>query len=144
MNVAESMEPSAVLGACESQIRLPYGLLGFEQILDFVLVANPGEEPFQWLQVKDDPNLAFLVLSPFTVMPDYRPDLPEGEIAFLKLKCPEDAVVFNIVTMTGMGQATLNLKGPIVVNRHTQVGRQVIPTNAAQYSVCHPLSTSVA
>jgi len=31
------------------------------------------------------------------------------------------------------------LKGPIVINRHTHIGKQVIITNAADYSVHHPL-----
>jgi flagellar assembly factor FliW len=37
----------------------------------------------------------------------------------------------------------VNLKGPIVVNRHTLVAKQVVPHNAADYSVRHPLSTTV-
>jgi flagellar assembly factor FliW len=142
MNVVECIEPPAVAAKPENPIRLPHGLFGFEQIQDFVLLSNPGEEPFQWLQVKDDANLAFLVLSPFAVMPNYLPELPENEIAFLNLKGPEDAVMLNIVTMRGASDATINLKGPIVLNRHTLVGKQVIPTNAAQFSVQYPLPTA--
>jgi len=139
MNVGECNEPPPPAKELVNRVRLPHGLFGFEQIQEFVLVSNPGEEPFQWLQVKDDANLAFLVLSPFAVLPTYRPEIPENEIAFLKIEGPEDALLLNIVTMRGSGEATMNLKGPIVVNRHTLVGKQIIPTNAAQFSVQHPL-----
>jgi len=40
------------------------------------------------------------------------------------------------------GQATINLKGPIVINRRTWIGKQVIPVNAAQYPTQHPLPLS--
>jgi flagellar assembly factor FliW len=43
------------------------------------------------------------------------------------------------VTVHGTSQATVNLKGPVVINRHTHTGKQVIITNATQYSVQHPL-----
>ena len=41
--------------------------------------------------------------------------------------------------MRGPQQATVNLKGPIVLNRRTLVAKQVIPLNAPEYSVAHPL-----
>jgi len=33
----------------------------------------------------------------------------------------------------------VNLKGPIVINRRTLTGKQVIPVNAAEYAIRHPL-----
>jgi flagellar assembly factor FliW len=36
----------------------------------------------------------------------------------------------------------VNLKGPIVINRRTLIGKQVIINNAAQYSLNHPLAAS--
>ena len=55
---------------------------------------------------------------------------------------PTDAILFNIVTLRGSDPATINLKGPIVINRHTMIGKQVIPNNAAAYSLHHPLPVS--
>lgn len=115
------------------------GLLGFEQIKEFVLIADPEEEPFAWLQVKDDASLAFIVINPFLVASDYSPDLPAPDVEFLGLEEPEDAILLNIVTLHGPGRATVNLKGPVVINRHTMVGKQVVVANASEYSVHHPL-----
>jgi flagellar assembly factor FliW len=132
-------ESEAPTLADSSDVRLPMGLLGFEQIKDYLLLANPEEAPFGWLQVKDNPSLAFIIIDPFLVAPDYKPQLPEQDVAFLGLEQPQDAAVFNIVTVHGPNCATVNLKGPIVINRHSHVGKQVVIANASAYSVRHPL-----
>ena len=125
--------------APSNRVRLPAGILGFEQFKDYVLLAKPAEMPFAWLSVADSASLAFVVINPFLVMPDYAPDIPEADVEFLGLKEANDALLFSIVTLCGPGRATLNLKGPLVINRHTRVGKQVIIANANNYSVEHPL-----
>ncbi len=130
--------------ASTTEVRLPMGLLGFEQIKDYQLSSQPHEEPFAWLTVKGDSSLAFVVINPFLVDPDYSPDLPTQDARFLGLEEPEDALLFNIVTLHGGGKATVNLKGPIVINRHTLIGKQVVVANAPEYSVQHPLPVAEA
>lgn len=125
----------------ENIIHLPLGLLGFEGIKRFVLLVNPEEAPFRWLQVLDDPNIAFIVISPFEVLPNYAPDISSDDVEFIGLKTPEDALVLNIVTLREGGKATMNLKGPIVINRHSLIGKQVVLNNAADYEVQYALPT---
>ena len=115
------------------------GLLGFERIKEYVLLADPAEEPFLWLQVSNDANLAFLVVAPQPLLPSYKPEISPEDVAFLGLDSAADAAVLSIVTVRGPNHATLNLKGPIVLNRRTLVAKQVIPANAAEFSVQHPL-----
>lgn len=133
-------EPASTVVACD--VRLPMGMLGFEQMKDYLLIARPGEEPFRWLQVKGDVSLAFVVVEPFLVVPEYQPDIPEADVQFLGLASPDEAVLYNIVTVHTGGKATINLKGPVVINRATGVGKQVVIANAADYSVQHPLPLS--
>lgn len=125
--------------ASECKITLPGGLLGFEAIKQYLLISHPGEEPFMWLQMLENPNQAFLVLSPFVALPSYSPDLGDDDVKSLGLNSPADAVLLSIATLHGDGRATVNLKGPIVVNRHTLTGKQIIPVNAQKYAVQHPL-----
>ena len=139
MKCAESIELETPPAPAGHPVRLPMGLLGFEQIKDYLLVVNPGEEPFAWLRVEDNAALAFVVIDPFVVMADYNPDIPPADVEFLGLKNANDALLLGIVTVHGTSQATVNLKGPVVINRHTHIGKQVIITNAMQYSVQHPL-----
>ena len=120
-------------------VRIPAGLLGFEHMKDYLLIAKAGEAPFHWLQVKNNPSLAFVVIEPVYFMPDYQPDIPQADVDFLDLSSPDDAAVYVIVTVGGSRHATANLKGPIVINRNTGLAKQVVIANAAQYSVQHPL-----
>jgi flagellar assembly factor FliW len=126
----------------QGTITLPMGLLGFEQHKNFVLLGSPEEAPFLWLRIADDPSLSFLVISPFMVLPSYQPDLSEEDTKFLALQNPEDALIFNIVTVHTDGQASVNLKGPIVVNRQTLIGKQCIPCNSANYSLQHEIDSA--
>ena len=142
MITAEIMETETRQTEGRDVIRLPFGLLGFERVKQFVLLTNPDEEPFMWFQMLDDAKRAFLVVPPAFVIPDYQPDISDDEVDFLELTQPEDAFLLNIVTLRSNGSATVNLKGPIVINRRTLIGKQVIPNNAIQYSLQHPLRAS--
>lgn len=140
-NTMEAEVPAALPG---NQVRLPAGILGFEQFKDYMLLANPAEVPFAWLRVAENAALAFVVINPFLILPEYAPDIPEIDAEFLGLKDVNDAILFNIVTLRGSNRATVNLKGPIVINRHTHTGKQVIIANANNYSVEHPLPVAGA
>lgn len=120
-------------------LRMPTGLLGFESIREYALSFHPEEAPFGWLEARDGSGLAFLVVDPFLVVPEYRPDIPPPDVVLLGLNGPEDAWLVNIVTVHGPNRATVNLKGPVVINRRTWVAKQVIIGNAIEYSVQHPL-----
>ena len=133
-----SVELESVAVKTENVIHMPGGLLGFENVKRFVLLTEPEEAPFCWLQVLGDTSLAFLVVPPFEAAPDYQPELSDDDAAYLDLKNPEDALIYNIVTLRA-GQATINLKGPIVINRFTLRGKQVVLQNASKWSVRHPL-----
>jgi flagellar assembly factor FliW len=123
----------------EDAVLLPYGLLGFENIKKYQLLTKQEEAPFLWFRMLEGGGQAFLVVPPGQVVPDYQPDLAEEDLEFLDLRDPADALILNTVTVKRDGKATINLKGPIVINRRTWVGKQVIPNNAAQYPVHHPL-----
>jgi flagellar assembly factor FliW len=139
MKFAELAEPEILPVTTENVVRLPLGLLGFEHIKQYVLLSKPDEAPFVWLQMLDDPNLAFLVVAPSAVISDYYPDISPEEVEFLGLADSQDTLVFNIVTLRSSGTGTVNLKGPIIVNRNTLIGKQVVPLNAMDYSSQHPL-----
>jgi flagellar assembly factor FliW len=127
--------------SCQEQcvVEMPLGLFGFERFKRYAFFSRPAQEPFLWLKALDDPKLAFLVMSPFLVLPSYSPDVSDDDVNFLAIKSPEDALVINIVTIRGPQQATVNLKGPIILNRHTLQAKQVIPLNASALTVAHPL-----
>lgn len=140
MKVAETVETKPWTADATQVIQFPAGLLGFENLRQYVLMGSPEEAPFFWLQVLDEPNLAFVVVPPSAVVENYTPELSDEDVDFLGLRSPEDALVLNIVTVRGPTRATVNLKGPLVINRRTLIGKQVIPLNAAEFAVNHPLA----
>lgn len=141
MNTCATTEQNLEKVRRENIIHLPLGLLGFEEYRDYALLAEPEDAPFEWLQVLNRQDLAFLVLSPFEVKPDYEMILGDKDAELLKLDSPSDAIVRNIVTLRPGGVSTINLKGPIVINRHSLVGKQVVLSNAADYSLQFPIPT---
>lgn len=59
MITVELTEPKTRQSEGRETIRLPFGLLGFEHVKEYVLLANPAEEPFMWFQMLDDTKRAF-------------------------------------------------------------------------------------
>jgi flagellar assembly factor FliW len=137
-------EPGAVNGEenhrPKNVICLPFGLPGFEGVKNYVLLTHPEERPLLRLQMLEGEKRSFQVAPTLLVLPDYQPELSDHDVEFLELTEPADAMVLNIVTL-GQGQATINLKVPIVINRHSLIGKQIIPKNANRFDLRYPMNT---
>lgn len=116
----------------EDILSFPDGLPGFPGSHRYVLVDAGDEEPavLWWLQSVDEPEVAFLCAAPWPFFPDYAPELPDTEAEDLELTDPADALVLVLLTVHRDDPAgpsvTANLLGPVIVNRRTRVGRQVV------------------
>ncbi|HTS18822.1 MAG TPA: flagellar assembly protein FliW [Verrucomicrobiae bacterium] len=126
--------PRSTTPPVSNVIQFPSGLLGFEQLKKFALVGRTQEAPFLWMDGPEDSRISFIVVPPRQLVPDYQPDLADEDVKFLGLKSPNDALVLTIVTISGPRRATINLKGPLVINARTRIGKQVVPVNADDYS----------
>jgi flagellar assembly factor FliW len=107
-------------------ISFPVGLFGFEQLHEYALLdaAQPG---FYWLQSIADVEIAFLMLNPYDLRPDYELNIPEEDLQSLEFENDEDLLAFAIVTIPeDESKISANLQGPVVINRVTQLGRQSI------------------
>jgi flagellar assembly factor FliW len=117
-------------------INFPEGLPAFETVNNFVIVANEEEAPFLWLQAADLPDLAFIVIDPFLIAPDYRPDISDADIRSLEIEEPDDAFILSIVTIQSGGSGiTANLVSPVLINTRKHMAKQVILNNHRDYSV---------
>jgi flagellar assembly factor FliW len=94
--------------------------------------------------MKEEPRLSFLVIEPAMALNSYQPEIAETDIEAIGLSNIEDALVLNIVTVHADRRVTVNLKGPILINRKTLAARQAVPLNAAEYSLEHGLPTARA
>ena len=96
-----------------------------------------------WLQEQEKGGLAFIVLEPIGFIPDYTVEIPDAEVSFLGIKSPDDVLILNIVTINKdvPQKITANLVGPLIVNRKTRLGKQVIINNYERYSAKYELPT---
>lgn len=122
---------------------LPQGLIGFREFTRAELLYLPDHLPFLWMKLSNlrDEAVHFVVLEPGGVLPNYRPELFEDDAANLDLRDGSEAMVLNIVTLEQQRplEAKVNLIGPIIVNRRTKLGRQLVISNYSSYSAHHLL-----
>ncbi|MDH3678843.1 MAG: flagellar assembly protein FliW [Acidimicrobiia bacterium] len=105
------------------------GLLGFPESGTYYLLDVPETGYYAWLQSGEEPEVAFLVTSPWDFFPDYELDVPDDVQDEISLSDPSDAEVLVLLTAHHDGGATAltaNLLGPIVVNTRTRQARQIV------------------
>jgi flagellar assembly factor FliW len=108
------------------KILFPSGIFGFEALKEYVML-DAEQQPFFWLQSTESAAAAFIMISPFLWRPDYELDLGDDELSDIGISSPETALVFSIVTIPpDGGPMTANLQGPVVINRDTRMGKQMI------------------
>ena len=97
------------------------GLLGFEDLHEFVLISEEETVPFKWLISLDKPEIGFPLLSPWHLDLSYDPgndfDL-NRQVLMLVITLEDDK-----------GQMTANMKAPVIFDVDNQNGDQVILTS---------------
>ena len=119
---------------------IKFDLKGLKLIKEYALQPLPDLEPFFWMEGGNENIQAFLLVPPSHVLETYSIEVSKEDVDFLSLQSTEDALILNIVTYGPNQTMTVNLKGPILVNRHTMVAKQVVPTNAAVLPTTFPLN----
>mgnify|MGYP001587487973 FL=1 len=113
----------------ENIITFEQGLLGFEELTQFAIIAVEECLPFEWLVSLEDPVVAFPILDPTLLFSDYKPSLTKEDLVLLDIKNEMDVEMFCIVTLGETPKnVTLNLKGPILINMKNKMGKQIVLT----------------
>lgn len=111
----------------ESIIEFEFGLPGFPEEKQFILLNIPGNTAFQTLQSTQTPDLAFVVTNPYFIYESYTFKLDQNIITSLAIEVKEDVKVLSIVTLKEpFSMSTLNLKAPIIINVKHSYGKQYI------------------
>jgi flagellar assembly factor FliW len=123
------------------EIDLPTGLIGLPTLRRFAVTSLPDSWPFVSLRSIGEEELNFLAVAPQNLLPGYQLELGDDDAEALDLDSADDALIYNIVTVHSSERqyVTANLIGPIVVNRRTRVGKQVILANSDNFSAKHAL-----
>lgn len=108
-------------------IEFPEGLLGFNTLRKFVLLDDPNDDIFAWLQSCEEPGIAFPVLEPELFSMGYRVQLNKHDLDSLKLTAIDGFRAFVVITIPqDPTQMTANLKAPLVINVSRRLGRQCV------------------
>ncbi len=103
------------------------GLLGFNDLERFVLLDDPNDEIFAWLQSCDEPSIAFPVLEPELFEDNFALKLTRSDLQSLKADDEKNLRSFCIITIPeDPSRMTANLKAPVVVNIDKRVARQCV------------------
>lgn len=103
------------------------GLPGFLEEKEFVLLSFDEPLAFQVLQSVSTETLAFIVVFPFDFKKDYKVDLNDHILEQLKIETEDDVLILSIVTLKDhLNISTANLQAPIIINRHSRLGKQYI------------------
>lgn len=122
-------------------VTLTEGMLGFSECGRFVLMDDEIGDPFLWMQSMEIPSLAFVVIDPAVILPSYHFSVKKDQIKSLDTEDINDLQVHVIVTMaSNILDVTVNLQGPLVVNKKKRVGTQIV-LNDPNFSTRHPLFT---
>ena len=110
----------------EQLIKIPAGIFGFEEYTEYALI-DCRIKPFIWLQSLDESALAFLLIDPFIINPDFQADIDDRELSKIGIKDPSDVLVMTIVTVPNDGShVTANLRGPIIINKKSHEAMQAV------------------
>ena len=125
----------------EDALYFPEGLFGFEEEKDFFLLPFEGSDgSLLCFQSAVTPGLAFVAMNPFSLKPDYAPVLTDDELVLMEAGRSEDLCFYALcVVRNPVGESTVNLRCPVVINDHTRRAMQVILESRA-YDMHHLLS----
>lgn len=118
-------------------VHFPEGLFGFEEERGFLLLPFDGGG-LLCLQSVKTPALAFVVLDPFTLKPDYAPELEPSDLKAFGVSEAGDLGFYVLCAVKNpVSASTVNLKCPLVIHPETREARQVI---MERYEMRHPLA----
>ena len=123
----------------DKRITMERPILGFEGLADFCLIEVEELSPFLWLQSIENPAVAFLVVNPLAVFPDYRIEINPKEIAELRVDDVQQVETYVIITVPeDPRRVSVNLQGPILINTENRLAKQLVLVNSG-YRVRHRL-----
>lgn len=143
--------PSRVLGAIEvdpaDAIALVEPIAGFPECRQHALVPHihrgVPSRSIHWFQALERPYHAFIVADPWSVFPDYAPEIPDTDVAALGLGSVDRGQLFVVLTVpSNPSGITANLRAPLLLNRAAGLAKQVVLLGD-QYHTCHPVRYAV-
>ncbi|MFH1063296.1 MAG: flagellar assembly protein FliW [Candidatus Omnitrophota bacterium] len=115
----------------------PEGIIGFSEHKEFSIIDNKSKEPFVWMESAQDNNLSFIIINPKEFKQGYEPILSAADKTALKINDLSECLIYALVCVPkDSDEISANLLAPIIINKNSNIGRQVI-LHDQDYSVQH-------
>lgn len=124
----------------EDVLEFPNGLFGFEEEKRFLLLPFSGSQGnMLCLQSIAAASPAFILMNPFSLKPDYAPVLAPEELKLMGVSRSQELCYYVMcVAREPVGESTVNLRCPVVVNPDLHKAVQVI-LDTEDYHMRHRL-----
>ncbi|MEP0814633.1 MAG: flagellar assembly protein FliW [bacterium] len=130
--------------APEDIFDFPFGLIGFPEYRRYAIYREEKLAPFMWLQSLEEPRLCFFVVEPFLFFPDYEVNVKLDRVMESEFASVSDLLVLGIVNIAPeFTDSTVNLLGPLVLNKIRRVGYQFVMDDSP-YETKHRLFAAAA
>lgn len=111
----------------DARVTFPDGILGFNELRQYVLLKTTELGLFRWLQSTEIPDLAFVVCDPRLIVPDYNVEVRSEELEDIEVGDASEAEVMVILANPDDRiRMTANLQGPIIYNSRKRLARQIV------------------
>jgi flagellar assembly factor FliW len=102
-------------------------ILGFHHLNKFTMMNHGEGSPLHWLQSLDDGSIAFVVVNPFIIKPDYEPEIDDRALEMLEIGRAEEIDIMVILTVRSEPvKITANLRAPLVMNKQKKLASQIV------------------
>ncbi|MCF6284572.1 MAG: flagellar assembly protein FliW [Candidatus Hydrogenedentes bacterium] len=113
--------------ADDSVVTFTQPIIGFQEFRRFVLLPGPEDSAVVWLQSTESADLAFLLMNPKDVVPDYRAKLGQHELAELAVTSVDELDIYTILVVSDdVSKVRTNLKAPVLLNPKQRLGKQTV------------------
>lgn len=115
------------------QVYFPEGIFAFENYRHFALLPTKSGSTFHWLQSLEESRLAFLTTRVSEIAPHYQPKIAVEFLSLIEATDITQAEIWGIITVPAgkPEQMTINLQGPVLINRERKLGGQFVSDDPA-------------
>jgi flagellar assembly factor FliW len=124
--IIQFLEPIAGFPTCRRYALLPY-----------VQASGREDAAIRWLQAMESPFHTFIVADPWSVVPDYAPEIADSDAEELDALSFTQTALYGIMTVSQQNrELSINLRAPLVVNAQVRMAKQVVLLNG-EYTTSH-------
>lgn len=124
-------------------IQIINGLFGFEEYSQYLAIPfQENDSTMLSLQSLDDKNLSFVLMDPFSFIPDYAVTLSTQDKKELDADDSDTNIAYYVICVIrgSVSSSTVNLKAPIALNVVTNKAKQIMLENT-EYTFRHELGS---